>query len=99
MLRATVRASERTDVQGELCALRLRAERKGFTPAQVSSMVDQVGEALQTFVERGQALVAGGSQMSVDKTVAGTGYKVKISFQTGKRSGGFVAWLQGAFGR
>jgi len=99
VLRATLRASERTDVQGELAALRQRAQRKGLTPAQVSSMEDQVGEALQTFVERGEALVAGGSQMSVDKTVAGTGFKVQISFQTGKRSGGFMAWLQGALGR
>lgn len=99
MLRARLVASEQTNVPAEIAALRRRAEAKRLAASQIEEMLAQVGEALTTFVERGRALAANGSQMTADRTIDGSGYSIRLHFQTGRRGGGgFLASLRRALG-
>ena len=99
MFRARLVASERTNVSAEIAGLCRRAKAKGLSGAQIDEMAALVGEALTTFVERGRALASGGSQMTVDRSIDGSGYSVRIHFETGRRGGaGFVASLRRALG-
>ena len=97
MFRVRLVASERTDVSSELAELRRRAEAKHLSGPQIDEMTALVGEALTTFVERGRTLASGGSQMTVDRSIDGSGYSVRIHFETGRRvGGGFFASLRRA---
>jgi hypothetical protein len=99
MFRARLVASERTNVSDEIAELRRRAAAKRLSGPQLDEMTAQVGEALTTFVERGRALASGGSQMTVDRSIDGCGYSVRIHFETGRRGGGgFFASLRRALG-
>lgn len=94
MFRAKLLATEHTDVAGELGALRRQASTKGLSALDIDQMEAAVGDVLQTFVDRGRAVAAAGSQMTVDRTVSDSGYKVQIHFQTGRASGGFLGRLR-----
>jgi hypothetical protein len=98
MFRARFVASERTDVATELGALLVRGRAKGLSDEQLNQMAAEVGAALTALVERGQALVANHSQMTVDRTLEGRGFRVQLHFQTGGGGGGFFARLRHALG-
>lgn len=99
MLRARLIASHRTDVTAEITELRRRAEAKRLSASQIEGLVAQVGEALTTLVERGRALSASGSQMTVDRRIDGPGYSIRLHFEAGsKRAGGLIAALRRALG-
>lgn len=99
MFRARLVASERTNVSAELAELRQNAERKLLPSPQVEEMAKLVGEALTNLVERGRALADSGSQMTVDRTIEGSGYSVRVHFETGRqRGGGLLASLRRALG-
>jgi hypothetical protein len=99
MFRIRLVASERTNVSAEIEGLRRRAEAKRLSGPQIDEMTAQVGEALTTFVERGRALASGGSQMTVDRSIDGSGYSVRLHFETGRRAGGgLLASLRRALG-
>lgn len=98
MFRARIAASEKTEPGFETDALRRRAIAAGLSDSDIRVMLAEVNAALEVLIEQGQALRANGSHMTVEKMIAGTGYKVQIQFQTGGSSTGFLGRLRRALG-
>lgn len=98
MFRARIMASERTSVDREVARLKERASTRGLPPSKVEALTAEVGEVLSAFVERGRTIVAANSRMTVDRTVEGPGYQVRIHFETGGGTGGLLSRVRRALG-
>lgn len=83
MFRATVSATEITDLRAAASDLREQCERGGLDAVETERLVDQMTEVLAQLLERGKQLVAMGSQMRVIRQISADGHSVKLVFQTG----------------
>jgi hypothetical protein len=70
VLRATVHATDQTDVDAEVTRLRADCKRSGLPGDTVDLIASQVQETLSDLVARGRELAAMGSQMSVTRGIA-----------------------------
>ena len=85
MLRAKVRATETTDVEATIVALRKRCQRAKLPKRDINNIEQQCRDALFCLVNQGRELRELGSQMHVKREIVGEGYSVEVTFQAGKR--------------
>lgn len=78
-----MRATETTDVEVALVALRKRCERAKLPARDIKDIEERCRDALAGLVRQGRELSAMGSQMHVRREIAGQGCLVEIRFQTG----------------
>lgn len=83
MFRATVRATEETNVEIAVADLRADCEHEGLTPVLTDLVTAQTRDLLEQLIQRGKQLASSGSQMQVTRGLSGEGYSVKLMFQTG----------------
>jgi hypothetical protein len=93
VLRATIRATEETDIELEVGKLRAEIHRSGLSSAVADLILHQVRVTLTELVQRGREIAAVGSQMTVDRQIAGEGYSVRIAFSAGKSKSSFIQRL------
>ena len=85
MFRATVRATEETDVEAVVSSLQARCDHAGLSSHDTAVIAGQALQTLDSLVQRGRELGSLGSQMHVRREISGEGYSVKIIFRTGDR--------------
>jgi len=85
MFRATVNATESTDLPVAVSELRAKCMRGGLDASSTEQVVDQVTDVLAQLLERGKQLASLGSQMRVVREITADDYSVKLVFQTGGR--------------
>lgn len=85
MFRRNISATEHTDVDAEVAALKSACVDARLTPQLCDLVASEVGAVLRQLVDRGKQLAAMGSQMNVTKEVTGTGYSIKLSFSANER--------------
>ena len=83
MFRATVNATETTDLLVAANELRAKCARGGLDTSSTEQVVDQMSDVLAQLLERGKQLASMGSQMRVVRRISADGYSVKLVFQTG----------------
>jgi hypothetical protein len=83
MFRATVRATEVTNVETAVADLRADCEHEGLSAVLTDLVTSQTRDLLEQFIQRGKQLASIGSQMQVTRELSGEGYSVKLTFQTG----------------
>jgi hypothetical protein len=83
VFRATVDATERTNVAEAVADLRAKCERGRLAPLAMQSLLAQASEVLAQLVQRGSEIVSVGSQMQVTRNVTGDGYAVTLVFRAG----------------
>ena len=89
MFRATIHATEESDVEMEVSAFRAKVDQAGLAPMVAELIVKQVGDVLTQLVANGRKLAAMGSQMQVTREIADQDYLVRVEFGTGRRR----SWL------
>lgn len=85
MLRETIQANTKTDVDAVVSQLRGQAASAGLDPNLVELLSIQVREVLLSFVEQGKRIAAVGSQLEVTRDLVGEGYAVRLEFREGMR--------------
>jgi hypothetical protein len=85
MFSTIVHATERTDVEAEVTALRANCERAGLAPTLIDLLTTQFREVLALLVESGKELASTGSNMNASREVSGDGYSIKLVFGAGSR--------------
>ena len=83
MLRAKVRATETTDVEVTIAALRKRCQRAKLPKQDIQNIGEQCRDVLVSLVRQGRELREMGSQMHVRREIVGEGYSVEVRFQAG----------------
>jgi hypothetical protein len=83
VLRATIHASESSDVEGALAPLRAQCARAELSPMLADAIYRQTSDVLSNLMERGKQLASMGSQMHVTREIAGEGYSIKLVFGAG----------------
>lgn len=86
MFRATVRASERTDVDQAVARLEGDLSSSQLSASTQALIANETRSTLRDLIVHGREIAALGSQMSVSRAIAGDGYSVTIAFGAGKRS-------------
>ena len=90
MFSTIVHATERTDVEAEVTALRANCERAGLAPTLVDLLTTQFREVLEQLVESGKQLASTGSKMNAGREVSGDGYSIKLVFGTARQRSSFL---------
>jgi hypothetical protein len=86
VLRATINATERTDLRTAENDLRQQCERAGLNDFETAKLVDHTSEVLAQLLERGNELVSIGEQLRVVRTIRVDGHSVKlVLWTTGSR--------------
>ena len=85
MFRATVRASENTDVEDVVADLRIRCDRAGLDSQVAELVVSQSQAVLAELVERGRQVASVGSQMHMTREISGDGFAINLIFRAGDR--------------
>lgn len=85
MLRQTIRASERTDVDSEIAKLRARCTAANVPSSQTAILIAEVEAGLRQLVTKARELAALGSQIEAAREITGKGYSVKLIVSGNKR--------------
>jgi hypothetical protein len=93
MLRRTISATERTEVDATLVALRQVCAQANISEQQSAIIINHVREVLQQLIDRGKQLAAMGSQMRVTRDVTGSGYAIRLAFSANTRTSFFERLL------
>jgi hypothetical protein len=81
MLRTTVQANERTDLNAVARRLRDDGERAGLAPATVDLLIAQAIEVLAPLISQSKQLShSGGTTLAVSRELTGEGFSVKLAF-------------------
>ena len=95
MLRLTIRASERTDVDSEIAKLRARCAAANISSSQSAVLIAEVETVLHQLVTKARELAAMGSQIEAAREITGKGYAVKL-IVTGNKRRTFLQRLRAA---
>jgi hypothetical protein len=93
MLRETIRANLRTDVELEASKLRDKCVAAGLETPLTDLLVRQTREILASLVEQGERIASVGSQMEATRELSGDGYLIRLIFREGGKRGLFEQWL------
>ena len=85
MLRETVRANIRTDVEAVVSQLRTKCNDAGIAPGVADLLLTQTRQVLSSLVEQGKRIAAVGSQMEATRELTGDGYSIRLIFREGVR--------------
>lgn len=85
MFRATIEASESTDVDATLAMLQGKGERSGLSGPELSLALAQTRAVLSELVQRGKELAAIGSQMRVTRELTGEKFSITLIMGAGER--------------
>lgn len=83
MLKSTIRADEKTNVESAISELRSKCVGSSLEPSVIDLLLSQSREILGPLVERGTQLAAMGSQMHVTREIVGSGYAITLIFRIG----------------
>lgn len=93
MLRRTISATEHSDIDAVVAALRQDCTRAGMTDQTSAVVIGHVREVLGQLVDRGKQLAAMGSQMRATRDVKGSGYAIRLDFSANAKPSFFERLL------
>ena len=85
MLRAKMWATETTNIEAKVAALRKRCEQAKLPIGDIQSIEEQCRDVLARLARQGHEVSEMGSQMHVRREIAGEEYTVEIRFQAGSK--------------
>lgn len=85
MLRAKLWATETTNIEAKIGALRKRCEHAQLPSSEIQSIEEQCRNVLVCLASQGREVGEMGSQMHVRREIAGEGYTVEVRFQAGSK--------------
>ncbi len=85
MLRAKLWATETTNIEAKVAALRKRCERAQLPNSKIENIEEQCRDVLVCLASQGREVGEMGSQMYVRREIAGEGYMVEVRFRTGSK--------------
>jgi hypothetical protein len=94
VFRATIHATEASDLESEVSALRVKCDRAGLSSITTDLLTKQVGIVLQELIANGRKLSALGSHMEATREIVDADYSVTLQFGTAPRR----SWIQRLMG-
>jgi hypothetical protein len=85
VLRETVHANTRIDVEAVLSQLRAKCADAGLDSADTDLLLNETQQVLSSLIEQGKRIAAFGSQMEVTRELTGNGYSIRLLFREGVR--------------
>lgn len=79
-----IEADENTNIEATISDLQIKLNRSDTDPATHALAIAEVTAILSQFVESGRKLAAMGSQFQGTRTIAGSGYRIVLSYAPAK---------------